>query len=249
MSNSEHNFYFKEIDDEGLETLKVLSKADNFNKWSFDSIKNHCTGNILEIGSGIGNISYQFAINGHSITLSDLRENYRSALKRSFESFPNVKDVIELDLVATDFDSVYKDQLEKYDTVFALNVVEHIEDDTTVFKNLNYLLKPGGKLIILVPAFNTLYNRFDKELMHFRRYTANKLSKKFTDSNFSIDRSFYFNAAGIPAWLISGKLQHNKTIPYDQMSFFNFMVPLFKWIDKILFQKIGLSVVVVGTKK
>jgi len=53
---------------------------------------------------------------------------------------------------------------------------------------------------------------------------------------------------GIPGWYISGKLQKNKTIPKGQMSLYNKFVPVFKLVDKLLFNKVGLSVISVGIK-
>ena len=54
------DFQFKEIDKEGWETLLAISKADRFNRWMYDIIQPFIKGNILEIGSGIGNISQYF---------------------------------------------------------------------------------------------------------------------------------------------------------------------------------------------
>ncbi len=53
---------------------------------------------------------------------------------------------------------------------------------------------------------------------------------------------------GILGWYISGKLQKNKTFPEGQMKLYNNMVPLFKIIDKIFLNSIGLSVITVGKK-
>ena len=60
----------KEIDLEGLETLNVIEKANKFNKWMYDTIKPHCKGKILEIGSGIGNISEYFIKDNQNIVLN-----------------------------------------------------------------------------------------------------------------------------------------------------------------------------------
>jgi predicted SAM-dependent methyltransferase len=143
---------------------------------------------------------------------------------------------------------VYSDHLGKYDTVFALNVIEHIENETVAIKNCNKLLNRGGKLIILVPAYQQLYNRFDKELEHFRRYNATRLKKLLEHQHFRIVHSQYFNLMGIPGWYVSGKLQKNKTIPKSQMSLYDKLVPIFKLVDRIVVNKIGLSVIAVGIK-
>ncbi len=238
-------FTYKEIDKEGWDTLDVIAGADKFNEWMYRTIRPHCSGKILEIGSGIGNISEFFVNANADITLSDIRQAYCSELRKKF---PQVEQVLQLDLTHPAFDSEYAMHLGKYDSVFALNVVEHIEDDKLAISNCYKLLKNGGRLIILVPAYQVLYNRFDKELEHFRRYTKKMLNRKLTDAKFRIAHSQYFNFMGIPGWYISGKLQKNKTIPQSQMSLYNRLVPLFKLIDKCIFNSAGLSVISVGIK-
>lgn len=64
---------------------------------------------------------------------------------------------------------------------------------------------------------------------------------------FKIEKSFYFNAMGIPAWLY-GKAMKYKTPPVGNMKFFDKLVPAGKIIDKILFNKIGLSAIVIARK-
>ena len=239
-------FEYKEIDKEGWETLDAIAEADKFNEWMYQTIRPYCSGKILEIGSGIGNISRFFIESGANIILSDIRPSYCEVLKKKF---PAAKAVIELDLTNPSFETNYKQHLGSYDSVFALNVVEHIKDDALAIRNCYKLLKAGGNLVILVPAYAKLYNRFDRELEHFRRYTAKGLNEILTREKFEIRHSQYFNFMGIPGWYVSGKLQKNKTIPKSQMSLYNKFVPVFKLIDKLLFNKAGLSVISVATKK
>ncbi|MCU0436604.1 MAG: class I SAM-dependent methyltransferase [Raineya sp.] len=240
----EKKFEFKEVDVEGWETLSAIESADKLNNWMYQTIQPYCTGKILEIGSGIGNISQFFIKNNQDITLSDIRDNYCNELKKKFPKAT----VLNLDLVDKDFDGKMKEHLEQYDTIFALNVVEHIENDYLALENARKLLKKGGNLIILVPAYQWLYNGFDTELEHYRRYTAQTLQERFTKNHFSILKSKYFNFAGIAGWYVSGKLQKNKTLPKDQVKLYNILVPVFKLIDKLIFNSMGLSVIVVGKK-
>lgn len=248
MSDNIRIFQFKESDEEGLETLRVISDATLFNDWMYDSIKGFCSGKILEIGSGIGNISERFHKNNQDIYLSDIRQNYRTFLSEKFPDLTAQNKIFELDLVHPDFQSKYKSLLNSFDTIFALNVIEHIKDDSAAIANCKLLLKDGGTLVILVPAFQGLYNYLDKELYHYKRYAKTDLQHLFHANNLALTDSFFFNAAGIPAWFISGRLQRNKTIPKGQMSVFNIMVPVFKLIDLMLLKKVGLSVVCVGRK-
>ncbi len=239
-------FDFKELDEEGLQTLEVISDADNFNEWTYDMVSKHCHGKILEIGSGIGNISSYFLRDHADITLSDIRENYRNFLNKKFaDHHPNV---VFIDVVAKNFDALYKDHIGQYDSVFALNVVEHIEDDQLAITNATKLLKKDGNLVILVPAFMSLYNRFDEELFHFRRYTKKTLRQLKTD-RLDIVHSQYFNFIGIFGWFVTGKLMRKKIIPKGQMSLFNTLTPIFKVIDTLIFKSLGLSVMTVFKKR
>ncbi len=234
----------KEIDVEGLTTLTVIEKADRFNNWMYTTIAPYCSGKILEIGSGIGNISQFFIQNNQDITLSDLRDNYCEILKQKFSN-----DVIKVDLVHPNFEEEYKDLLATFDTVFALNVVEHIKDDVQAIANCKKLLKSNGTLLILVPAYQFLFNNFDVELEHFRRYTQKGLKSIIQKNNLTTIKEFSFNFIGIFGWYFSGNILKKKTIPEGQMGFFNLLVPIFKLADLVTFRKIGLSVINVSVKK
>jgi len=241
-------FTYKPVDQEGMETLDVISAAHNFNRWMYDTIRPYCKGDILEIGSGIGNISSFFIDQGSSIHLSDIREVYCERLKKEFSSHPGLLGIDVMDITAPDFENAYPHLQGRFDTVFILNVVEHIEDDQQAITNCRKLLKPGGQLIVLVPAFQSLYNGFDVVLEHYRRYNKQGLTTLLEKSDFDIVHRQYFNLAGILGWFISGKLEKNKTIPLGEIRLYDFFVPLFRLVDRLFFRSFGLSVVAVGRK-
>jgi 2-polyprenyl-3-methyl-5-hydroxy-6-metoxy-1,4-benzoquinol methylase len=238
-------FEYKDLDEEGLSVLDVISSADSFNRWMYETIVPFCPGTILEIGSGIGNISQFFIKENKSIFVSDIRLNYRNFIKNKFDL--DGKRVIDIDIADVNFQNKYSDLLGKFDSVFCLNVVEHIEDDNISIANMMQLLKTGGKLTVLVPAYHWLYNGLDVTLNHYRRYNKKSLVKLMSKHGVVFD-SFYFNAIGILGWFVSGKLFKNKTILQGEMKLYNSFVPLFKLVDRILFRKIGLSVVCVIKK-
>ena len=235
---------FKEFDFEGEENLRAIAEADKFNEWMYQQVVPHCTGKILEIGSGIGNISYFFDRDGMDIDLSDIREQYRSYLKKSYEK----RAVLDMDIVADGFVEMHGDKLGTYDAVFALNVVEHIKDDKLAIENMIKLLKPGGKIIILVPAYQWLYNGFDVALEHFKRYTKSRLLGIFPPTGAKLIRSWYFNFAGIFGWFLVGSVMKKKLIPESNMKLYNVLTPIFKIADKVVLNKMGLSVIAVYQK-
>lgn len=237
---------FKELDFEGEETLKAISQAKQFNKWMYDSIEKHCHGKILEIGSGIGNISEFFIKNNKSITLSDIREQYRSYLRES--EITRMVQTIDIDIVKDEFEKAYSDHIGQFDTVFALNVVEHIENDKKAIDNMLKLLKKDGTMIILVPAYQSLYNGFDEELMHYRRYNKESIKKLISNDISSIIEIRFFNFMGIWGWFLVGNIMKKRIIPSTDMRIYNRLVPAFRIVDKLVMKKVGLSVIAVLKK-
>jgi SAM-dependent methyltransferase len=175
-----------QVKDSGPETLDVISEADNFNRWMYQTIKPHCSGNILEVGSGIGNISQFFLADNQEISLSDLSTDYFRILENKFSSYPNLKSLFTLDFAEKELETKYPQLIGKFDTVFALNVLEHVPDHEQSIRNCYKLLKPGGKLVILVPAFQSLFNQFDVALEHQRRYTPQTLKKVMSIPGFRL---------------------------------------------------------------
>lgn len=235
-------------DNTGNEILEVIADANHFNKWMYQTIKPFLHGTILEIGSGIGNISSFLIEDNLNVSLSDTDDFYIETLKKKFSNSNNLNGVFAIDLSLHDFKSAYEIFKGQYDTIFLLNVLEHIQDDKKAVEHCKYLLKPNGKLIILTPAFSFLYSKLDKALGHYRRYNVKGLKNIFTLNQLEIQKGFYFNALGIFAWLYA-KLFRLKTIPSGEMKLFNKFVPISKFLDKFFLNKIGLSVIIVGTKK
>ncbi|HKK38502.1 MAG TPA: methyltransferase [Cryomorphaceae bacterium] len=241
-------FKFKEIDEEGEDTLKSVGEAKLFNKWMFSEVEPFNQGKIFEIGSGVGNISEFFLDGGYDITLSDIRENYCGYLEDKFSKYSNLSAIVKMDAERPDFDEAYKEHIGKYDSVFSLNVVEHIADDQLAVVNATKLLKRGGQLTILVPAYQTLFNSIDKGLDHYRRYTKKSLTSLLRGADLQIEHKQYFNFMGIPGWFAAGMVTRQRTVGGGQMKLYNLGVPVFKVLDKMLMKRVGLSVIAVGKK-
>jgi hypothetical protein len=81
-----------------------------------------------------------------------------------------------------------------------LNVLEHIEDDVAALRNAYKLLKPGGSLVIEVPAGPYLYDAYDAELCHFRRYSSRELINKLQSVGLSVHRKSHLGFILFPAF-------------------------------------------------
>lgn len=79
-----------------------------------------------------------------------------------------------------------------FDVVTAMDVLEHTDDDLIALKEIWRVLRPGGTLIVTVPAYGFLWSEHDEALHHRRRYTAHELRNKLTTAGFTLQRSTYF---------------------------------------------------------
>lgn len=237
-------------DPDGFSTLDAIASADRFNRWMYQTIAPFCEGHILEIGGGIGTISQQVLADKKKLTITELRNEYCQLLRTRIQHLPfQPEDIICLDIVDDQFDQKYASLFEQFDTVFALNVVEHIVNHQQAIDNCKKLLKPGGRLIILVPAFQFLFNSFDRALGHHRRYNIKSLSLLFNHSDMPVIHRKYFNFAGTLGWWFSGNVLRKKIVPEGQMNLYNMLVPVFKIADWLFRRWFGLSVIIVGQKK
>lgn len=230
----------------GHENLTTMAESHNFNEWMYQEILPGLKGDILEIGSGLGVFSEKIIKDfpDSLITLSEISNEYVKDLKNKF-SQKNVT-IFELDLnKKEDYEKIGHN---KFDSIFALNVLEHVEHDTFALKQLYQMLKPNGNLIILVPGHKFLYNVIDRQVAHFRRYTKKELTQKINSSNFKILKIFQFNVLGILGWYVNGNILKKSSVNSSATKIFDKIVPIEKIIEKIFAKKIGLSIICFATK-
>jgi 2-polyprenyl-3-methyl-5-hydroxy-6-metoxy-1,4-benzoquinol methylase len=236
------------IDMYGYQALERMAEAPRFNHWMYETIGPFLNGKILEIGSGIGNLSAYFIKDGKNISLSDYDENYVNFLKKRYHEKSD-SEIFHLDLSTKNFTKKYYHLVDTYDAVFLLNVLEHIEDDKAAIINCAYLLKPGGILLVLVPAYSILFSKMDKLLGHYRRYTLCSLKQTLdTSILLKVEKGFYFNLLGICGWSWN-KIFCQAEISKSKISLFNNLVPFAKLVDNLFFRSIGLSVIAIAKKK
>src|SRR5690242_8161392 len=114
--------HFHETDPSGLQTLERFANAPRFNRWMFDTIRPYCKGHVLEVGSGIGNISKLYLEHNMPLTVSDLRAEYCAILQQKFGTNPLLHGIESVELALPDFNQRYAHLVGRFDTVVASNV-------------------------------------------------------------------------------------------------------------------------------
>lgn len=234
--------------DSGLETLYLLSNAEGLNAWIWERIQKFIRFPVIEIGSGIGNISQYLCRHCDDIVLSDYKEEYILSLKKTFSACNSIRSIEKIDLSDGLFDQNYKHLFSRFNSLVMINVLEHVKNDKTAMQNAFKLLNTGGHLIVLVPSSPLLFNSLDQMLGHERRYTSDSLMSLFNDLSHTKLEFHYFNFLGALGWFISGRILQYKTLKSWQVSVFEKLVPIGKLLDSILKHKFGLSIIAVVKK-
>ena len=224
--------------------LELFREAGNWKRYWTGQIASFLTGHVLEVGAGLGaNMPYlvRYEEQFQSLTmlepdpvLADLAA--RTVYQPTVPVRAICGDVYCLPEGAT------------YDTLLYIDVLEHIADDGHEVKRALSLLRPGGCLIILVPAFPFLYSPFDKSIGHFRRYTKASLNRLIpsTINNVALR---YLDSMGFIASL-SNRIFLKQEIPTSaQVAFWDRrLVPLSGITDKAFGSVFGKSLLGVWKK-
>jgi glycosyltransferase involved in cell wall biosynthesis len=228
--------------DKGI--LDAFSEAPKFNRWMVDTIQPYIGKHVLEIGSGIGNLTRVLISRRRTYVATDLDREHLERLSARLSGRPNLE-VAPLDASKSEDYEPYRGRM---DTVVCLNVLEHIEDDLGALRSMYSALAEGGCAVILVPEGQRLFNSLDKELGHCRRYSEDQLRLRMTETGFAVEAMLRFNRISRPAWWLNGRILKRRTISRTQLKNFDRMVSLFRRIDPYLPWS-PTSIIAVGRKK
>lgn len=225
------------------ETLRRLGKMDQFNRWMWSQIEPWVGQDILEVGCGLGNFT-RFMADRKSIVGLDVNEEHLQEFRRRNPDLSQV----ELHLLDAGDERMLQLGRERFDSIVCLNVLEHVEQDEKALKTFLTLLKPGGYLALLVPAFPFLFGTLDLNGPHFRRYTRQSLRCLIEKTGYQLLRMKYFNLFGIPGWWFCGKILKRPILPAGGLGLYEKWMPLIRRIEEWSGPPFGLSLIAIARK-
>jgi len=140
---------------------------------------------VLDVGCGAGNMFHHLARYGAVQGLDNNPRPLAIARQRGY----NVQEGLATSMPFADG---------QFDLVAALDVVEHVPDDTAVLRECWRVCRPGGFCIITTPAFQWLWGHNDEINGHQRRYARAELRHKLEGVGFQARRLTYNNFAIFP---------------------------------------------------
>lgn len=141
---------------------------------------------ILDVGCGTGTMLQYLAHYGDVLGIDADEEAVRFCHERGVEQVQQVTTAMLPFPAAT------------FDLITILDVLEHIEDDRGTLRELHRVLRPGGTLLLAVPAYRFLWGPQDEISGHKRRYMAGEIRERLTTAGFRLRRRSYFNTFLFP---------------------------------------------------
>jgi 2-polyprenyl-3-methyl-5-hydroxy-6-metoxy-1,4-benzoquinol methylase len=208
------------------ETLRRMAAADNYNAWLLERSRAHLGRRVIDVGAGMGTFTDTLASLCDVVVAVEPDPALADGLRRRFGDRSNVE-VAEVEAGAL------ADLPGPFDSVVCFNVLEHIADHAGAVGAFHARLRPGGTLLLLVPAHPALFGPIDRMLEHERRYTKSGLRDLLAAQGFAIDVLRHVNPVGAVGWLVSGRLLRREQIPAGPLRAFDRLVPVLRLLDRV----------------
>jgi len=218
--------------------LEIFDKATIWRKYVHILVKKYLKENLLEVGAGIGSFTKNYKNNIKKITITELDKKNILKLKKRFKN-SKIK-----------INSQYTKNLKgQFNTILYMNVLEHIKKDINEIDTALKKLKINGYLVILVPAHNELFTKFDKEIGHYRRYKIN-FFKKLKLKKCKIEKLQYIDCFGYFLYFLNKFFFKEEIYPSNLKIFIwdKLFTPLTFFLDRIVNFKFGKNVLCVIKK-
>lgn len=226
--------------------LEVLSGLTHYYAWIMEHFVPFVQGVIVEYGAGNGIISARLSPLATRLDLVEPSPILVPLLRERFRGDAGVaihESNLEVHVAAAPVNT--------YDCAVLVNVLEHIADDAAALHELYRVLKPGGALLLFVPALPFLFSRLDSFYGHFRRYRRDALARLVAYAGFEVREARYLDLLGVvPWWLfntLGGAVTFNPALVrfYDRVG-----VPLTRGIERLFAAPpFGKNVLLIARKK
>jgi 2-polyprenyl-3-methyl-5-hydroxy-6-metoxy-1,4-benzoquinol methylase len=202
---------------------------------------------LLEIGCGTG-----YVLEGISRTWPKIElygsEYFEEGLEHARKRVPAAQ--------LRQLDATLLDEVDRYDVVGAFDVIEHIEQDETVLRNLARAIRPGGSLVLTVPQHRWLWSQVDEYACHVRRYSRAELVAKVQQAGLQVSYASSFVSLLVPLMWLSRKRtskQHDPMTEFNIPRWLNYTLQTVMQFELLLLKTgvrfpIGGSLLLIATK-
>jgi ubiquinone/menaquinone biosynthesis C-methylase UbiE len=222
------------------EVLEGLATAVNHRRWFVELALPHLGDNPIEVGSGLGDYALEWAPHFARFTATEADPERLVLLKERLAGVPTVN-VRELLLPS--------EEEGDFTGVVSYNVLEHIVDHVGALRSMGQLVRPGGAVVIIVPAFMFAMSPVDIATGHVRRYTKKTLAAAMTQAGLRVEKIHYANALGLLGYYTATSIfrlaprEGPMVKVYDRV-----VLPVTKAVEQVVRPPFGQSVFAVARR-
>jgi SAM-dependent methyltransferase len=225
--------------------LATMQEARRYAAHVFSLFRPYIGSRVLEIGCGIGTMTQALLTVAERVVAIEPNLNCAAVARSMLDHDPRFS------LRICHLEQCDRAELasHRFDTVFCINVLEHIDDDVEALRIFRDTIVPGGHVLIFVPAVPAVYGPLDAELGHHRRYAKRSLSQAFNDAGLDILTLRYTNPIGLLGWAFNSYITRSTAHSLTQVRLFESLVaPWALPLEHLVVPVIGLSLVGVGRR-
>lgn len=216
----------------GADNLEIMEAAVRYNAFLRGLVTARAGrgDEILDFGAGAGTLARPLAAEGFRVACVEPDDTLRARLAGlpAYAELP----------------------ADRFDLIYSFNVLEHIADDSGTVEALRDRLKPGGRLLIYVPAFPVLFGSMDRKVGHLRRYRRAGLAGLVSAAGLRVETARYQDCLGFFAALAfrwfgndTGAIDEGALVAYDR-----FVFPLSRALDRWFGGWFGKNLMVVARR-
>lgn len=202
-----------------LRDQERMTVARNYFDWQSRLARRALGRRVIEVGCGLGNFTERL-LDKDLVVALDLEPDCVASLNQRYGSRGNLI-ALSVDASSETFQELITFEP---DSCVCLNVLEHIQNDRAALSNMASVLPRGGRIVLMVPAFQALYGPIDHNLGHYRRYTRNSLGRLATGCGLRVDRLYYMNAIGFFGWWWNAKVGRREEQSPGQIRLFDSVI-------------------------
>ncbi|GAA0811110.1 class I SAM-dependent methyltransferase [Spirilliplanes yamanashiensis] len=220
------------------EVLEGLATAVNHRRWFIELAVPYLGENPIEIGSGLGDYALEWAPHVPRFTATEADPDRLVLLKERMAAEPKIE-VRQMLLPTT--------ETADHSALVSYNVLEHIEDHVGALRSMAQLVRPGGRIILIVPAFMFAMSQVDIATGHVRRYTKKTMRAAMTEAGLEIEKLHYANALGLIGYYMATSVFKLAPKEGPMVKIYDTTVlPVTKAMEKVVRPPFGQSVFVVA---
>ena len=220
----------------GTPELRQIEALRNYNRFICRLFRRQYEGGVIvDFGAGIGTLADQMSDLGDIVCIEIEPEHSEALRAKGYEVLSSVE--------------LLKDETVSF--VYSSNVLEHLDDDLGALRAIHRKMRPGGRLALFVPAFESIWTALDDRIGHKRRYTQESLADVVERSGFRVEHAYYVDSIGfLLAFLYrfigskDGSLNTAHLVIFDRVIF-----PMSRAMDMICRRLFGKNVYLVAQKQ